>query len=72
VARRLGLVWGLEPRVATQPRDVAIMTDAAAQLAADYGLAGPGERVLIIAGPPLGAPGAANLLRIAHAPRAKG
>jgi hypothetical protein len=29
------------------------MTDEAARLAADYGLAGPGERVLIIAGPPL-------------------
>jgi len=69
VARRLGLVWGLEPRVAAQAGDIAVMTDEAARLAADYGLAGAGERVLIIAGPPLGAPGAANLLRIAHAPR---
>ena len=68
VARRLGLVWGLEPRVATQPRDIAAMTDEAAHLAADLGLALPGSRVLIIAGPPLGAPGAANLLRITHAP----
>jgi pyruvate kinase len=71
VARKLGLVWGLEPRVATQPRGVAAMTDEAAHLAAKLGLAGPGERVLIIAGPPMGAPGAANLLRITHAPRAK-
>ncbi|HVN00485.1 MAG TPA: pyruvate kinase [Caulobacteraceae bacterium] len=69
VARRLGLVWGLEPRIATQPRDIAVMTDEAAKLAADYGLAGAGERVLIIAGPPMGSPGAANLLRIVHAPR---
>jgi pyruvate kinase len=51
VARRLGLVWGLEPRVAAQ----SVSID-----------------VLIIAGPPLGSPGAANLLRIAHAPMAKG
>ena len=71
VARRLGLVWGLEPRVATQPRDVALMTDEAARMAADLGLASAGERVLIIAGPPMGAPGAANLLRITHAPRAR-
>jgi pyruvate kinase len=71
VARRLGLVWGLEPRVATQPRGVAAMTDEAAHLAAELGLAGPGERVLIIAGPPLGSPGAANLLRITHAPRTR-
>ncbi|MEO8813388.1 MAG: pyruvate kinase [Caulobacteraceae bacterium] len=71
VARRLCLVWGLEPRVATQPRGVAALTDEAAHLAADLGLAEPGGRVLIIAGPPMGAPGAANLLRIAHAPRAR-
>jgi len=71
VARRLGLVWGLEPRVASQPRGVAAMTDEAAHLAADLGLAASGARVLIIAGPPLGAPGAANLLRITHAPRAR-
>jgi pyruvate kinase len=70
VARRLGLVWGIEPRVATQPRGIAAMTDEAAHMAAGLGLAEAGERVLIIAGPPLGAPGAANLLRIAHAPRA--
>lgn len=71
VARRLGLVWGLEPRVASQPRGVAAMTDEAAHLAADLGLAASGARILIIAGPPMGAPGAANLLRITHAPRAK-
>jgi pyruvate kinase len=72
VARRLGLVWGLEPRVAVQAADIATMTDDATQRAADLGLAGAGERVLIIAGPPLGAPGAANLLRIAHAPKGRG
>jgi len=72
VARKLGLVWGLEPRVAAQPRGIAAMTDEAAHLAADLGLAAPGARVLIIAGPPMGAPGAANLLRITHAPRSRG
>jgi pyruvate kinase len=71
VARRLGLVWGLEPRVSHQPRGIAAMTDDAAHLAAELGLAPPGSRVLIIAGPPMGAPGAANLLRIAHAPRVR-
>ncbi len=71
VARRLGLVWGVEPRVATQPRGIAAMTDEAAHMAAELGLAAPGARVLIIAGPPMGAPGAANLLRIAHAPRTR-
>jgi pyruvate kinase len=72
VARQLGLVWGLEPRVASQALDITAMTDAAARLAAELGLAGAGERVLIIAGPPMGAPGAANLLRITHAPTQRG
>jgi pyruvate kinase len=67
----LGLVWGLEPRAAAQASDIPAMTDEAARLAAALGLAGVGERVLIIAGPPLGAPGAANLLRITHAPRTR-
>lgn len=71
VARMLGLVWGLEPRVAEQPRGVAAMTEEAAHMAADLGLASPGARVLILAGPPKGAPGAANLLRITHAPRGR-
>ncbi len=69
VARALGLVWGLEPRVAEQPRDIEAMTEQAAWLAGDLGLAEPDGRVLIVAGPPKGLPGAANLLRIAHAPR---
>jgi pyruvate kinase len=33
------------------------------------GLAPPGARVLILAGLPLGSPGAANILRLAHTPR---
>ena len=36
VARRLGLVWGLEPRVASQPKGIAAMTDEAAQYTNRY------------------------------------
>ena len=71
IARRLALVWGLEPRVAEQPQGIEAMTDDAARLALQLNLATPGARVLIIAGPPKGLPGAANLLRIAHAPRSR-
>lgn len=71
VARQLCLYWGLEPRVAPKPLGITSMTDEAAQLAADMGLAPLGSRVLIIAGTPFGAPGAANLLRFASAPRPK-
>jgi pyruvate kinase len=67
-ARRLALVWGLETRVMPQPTERDAMTDAAAHLAADLGFANPGERILIISGPPGGRPGAADMLRIVHAP----
>ena len=67
-AHRLTLVWGLEPRVATDPRDLDEMTEEAVEIAVSLGLTKPGARILIAAGTPFGAPGAANLLRFAHAP----
>ena len=70
VARRLALVWGLEPRLAEQPKGLDHLTRGAASLAAKLGLAPPNGRVLILAGTPFGSPGAANLLRLAHAPSA--
>jgi pyruvate kinase len=70
-ARRLALVWGLEPRLGDQPDSLEAVTDDAVEGAVRYGLAEPGQRILILAGTPFGAPGAANLLRLAHAPAAK-
>jgi pyruvate kinase len=71
IARRLALVWGLEPRVGADPDSLDEMTREAVALAVELGLARPGERVLIVAGTPFGAPGSANLLRLAHAPPAR-
>jgi pyruvate kinase len=68
VARKLCLVWGLEPRVSEQPKGLDHLTKGAATMAAELGLAQPNGRVLILAGTPFGSPGAANLLRLAHAP----
>ena len=70
VARRLCLVWGVEPRVAETPKGLDHMTKVAAAMAADLGLAEPNGRIWILAGTPFGSPGAANLLRLAHAPPA--
>ena len=70
-ARRLALVWGLETRLGKEPTSLEDVTDEAVSSAMAYGLAQGGQRVLILAGTPFGAPGAANLLRLAHAP-AKG
>jgi pyruvate kinase len=67
-AHRLTLVWGLEPRVAADPRSMEEMTEEAVEIAVSLGMARPGGRILIAAGTPFGAPGAANLLRFAHAP----
>ena len=46
----------------------SVVTTDAASRALELGLVAPGERLLIVAGTPFGAPGAANLLRLAHAP----
>lgn len=70
-ARRLALVWGLEPRLGREPASLEDVTEDAIGGAMQFGLAEPGQRILILAGTPFGAPGAANLLRLAHAP-AKG
>jgi pyruvate kinase len=68
VARKLCLVWGLEARLSEQPKGLDHLTKGAATMAAELGLAPPNGRVLILAGTPFGSPGAANLLRLAHAP----
>jgi pyruvate kinase len=67
-ARRLALAWGVEPRVVPELSDPEDLARVAVEQAVLTGLAGPGQRVLILAGLPMGSPGAANILRIAHAP----
>jgi len=66
--RRMALCWGIEPRVSAQPDSLEVVTADASSKALELGLVAPGERLLVVAGTPFGAPGAANLLRLAHAP----
>jgi pyruvate kinase len=68
-ARKLALLWGVEPRVVPELLDPEELTRAALHQAVETGLAEPGQRVLILAGLPMGSPGAANILRIAHTPK---
>lgn len=68
-ARKLALLWGVEPRVVPEPSDAEELARVALQQAVETGLVEPGQRVLILAGLPMGSPGAANILRIAHAPK---
>ena len=65
IARRLSLVWGVHPVVTDDARDERDMTDRACRHAFIDGFAGPGERVIVVAGVPVGTPGRTNNLRIA-------
>ena len=70
-ARRLALVWGLEPRICADPKGLDDMTEQAVAFAVRLGLARPTERILILAGSPFGVAGSANILRLAHTPSAR-
>jgi pyruvate kinase len=63
--RRLSLVWGVHCIVAEDAHDLDDMVERACRLAFKDGLAKAGQRVIIVAGVPLGTPGATNMLRIA-------
>ena len=63
--RRLSLVWGIHCVVAQDARDQDDMVGRACRIAFKEGFAKSGQRVIIVAGVPLGMPGATNMLRIA-------
>ena len=63
--RKLSLVWGVHCVVAQDARDSADMVNRACRIAFQDNFAKAGQRVIIVAGMPLGTPGATNNLRIA-------
>jgi pyruvate kinase len=63
--RRLALTWGVHSILAEDARDLDDMVNRACTLVCGDGFAEPGQRVIIVAGVPLGTPGATNMLRIA-------
>ncbi len=63
--RRLSLIWGVHCVVAQDARDQDDMVERACRIAFRDALAKSGQRVIIVAGVPLGTPGATNMLRIA-------
>jgi pyruvate kinase len=63
--RRLSLVWGVHCIVAEDAHDLDDMVERACRLACKDGFAKPGQRVIVVAGVPLGTPGATNMLRVA-------
>jgi pyruvate kinase len=63
--RKLSLVWGIHCVIAEDARDQDDMVERACALAFKEGFAKAGQRVIIVAGVPLGTPGATNMMRIA-------
>jgi pyruvate kinase len=63
--RKLSLVWGIHCVVAEDARDQDDMVQRACQIAFKEGFAKAGQRVIIVAGVPLGTPGATNMMRVA-------
>ena len=65
-ARRLTLVWGVNPVLCHEVMDVTEMTEVAAQAALTHKIAERGQTIVISAGMPFATAGTTNLLRIAQ------
>jgi pyruvate kinase len=63
--RRLSLAWGVHCIVAEDAHDQDDMVNRACRLAFRDGFSRAGQRIIIVAGVPLGTPGATNMVRIA-------
>ncbi len=68
-ARKLTLVWGTHCVVQEDAHDLDDVVNRAARIAFQDGFAKPGQRIIIVAGVPLGTPGTTNMLRIAYVGR---
>jgi pyruvate kinase len=64
--RRLAVVWGVHCVVTEDAHDQDDMVDRACRIAFKEAFAKTGQRVIVVAGLPLGTPGATNMLRIAY------
>ncbi|MES2905977.1 MAG: pyruvate kinase [Pseudomonadota bacterium] len=65
-ARSLSLCWDVHCIHGPEPTNLDDMVDHACRTAFRENFARPGQRVIVIAGVPLGTPGATNMLRIAY------
>jgi pyruvate kinase len=63
--RKLSLVWGVHCVIAEDARDQDDMVERACQTAFRDRFAKAGQRVIVVAGVPLGTPGATNMIRVA-------
>jgi pyruvate kinase len=64
--RKLSVVWGVHCVVAEDAQNQDDMVDRAGSIAYRDGFSKAGQRVIIVAGVPLGTPGTTNMVRIAY------
>jgi pyruvate kinase len=64
-ARRLALTWGTHSVLVEDSKTLDDMMSQAGEIAFREGFAKTGERIIITAGVPIGAPGTTNMIRIA-------
>ena len=62
--RGLMINWGVQPCVVDKPADTDEMFALAAKKAVELGFAKSGDKILVVAGVPMGTPGATNLMRV--------
>jgi pyruvate kinase len=63
--RKLSVVWGIHCVIDEDAHDQDDMVERACRIAFREGFAKAGQRVIVVAGVPLGTPGATNFMRIA-------
>ena len=64
--RKLSVVWGIHCVIDEDAHDQDDMVERACRIAFKEGFAKAGQRIIIVAGVPLGTPGATNFMRIAY------
>lgn len=65
-ARRLSLVWGMNPVLCRDCTNFEEMVQIACDMARLKGFADPMDKIVVTAGVPFGTPGATNILRVAR------
>jgi pyruvate kinase len=64
--RKLSVVWGVHCVVAEDAHDQDDMVDRGSRISFKDGFSRAGQRIIVVAGVPLGTPGATNMVRIAY------
>ena len=62
--RRLNLCWGVYPVLVSDWKDTDEMLERSKRMPKELGMASKGEKIIIIAGVPIGIPGTTNLIKV--------